>query len=226
MEDKYTRYVCDKYDIQDRAKSVVDIQDFPLYELDSTRWQILCILGRSGAGKTTILNTIKSKCNVRDCEAFVPDNSKPCISQFPNLTPKEVTDLFCGIGLSSVPTWLRPPCCLSNGERARFNIAAAIATHKDNEPVVIDEFTSVVNRDIAKSMSFALQKYIRKHDVRVIIASCHYDILEWLQPDLLFNLNKMRNGKTQMERNVYTDDVEQHLLKSEVLTQDYEVPNL
>ena len=32
-------------------------------------------------------------------------------------------------------------------------------------------------------MSFALQKYLRKHNKKIIVASCHYDILEWLMPD-------------------------------------------
>jgi len=32
-------------------------------------------------------------------------------------------------------------------------------------------------------MSFALQKYIRRENKRIILASCHYDILEWLLPD-------------------------------------------
>ena len=73
-----------------------------------------------------------------------------------------------------------------------------------NEFVVIDEFTSVVNRDAAKSMSFALQRYARKNGLRLVVASCHFDVVDWLQPDYVFNLNHMdENGNVEMEHMVY-----------------------
>jgi len=85
------------------------------------------------------------------------------------------------MGLSSVPTWLRPYDKLSNGEQYRARLSYLVAKSKD--VVLIDEYTSVVDRDVAKAMSFALQKYIRKTNKKIIVASCHYDILEWLMPD-------------------------------------------
>ena len=114
--------------------------------------------------------------------------------------------MLCGVGLSSVPTWLRRPSQLSNGERARLDICKAIYDAKvnGNEFVVIDEFTSVVNRDAAKSMSFALQRYARKNGLRLVVASCHFDVVDWLQPDYVFNLNHMdENGDVEMEHMVY-----------------------
>tara|TARA_B110000908_G_C10079615_1_gene368954 strand:- start:2 stop:847 length:846 start_codon:yes stop_codon:yes gene_type:complete len=87
------------------------------------------------------------------------------------------------MGLSSVPTWLRPFHLLSNGEQFRAELAYKVGKAKDNEVILIDEFTSVVDRDVAKSMSFAIQKYVRKHNKRMIVASCHYDVMEWLTPD-------------------------------------------
>jgi GNAT superfamily N-acetyltransferase len=58
-----------------------------------------------------------------------------------------------------------------------------VASSKDGEVILVDEYTSVVDRDVAKAMSFALQKYIRRENKKIILASCHYDILEWLMPD-------------------------------------------
>jgi hypothetical protein len=49
---------------------------------------------------------------------------------------------------------------------------------------IIDEFTSVVDRQVAKATSISLSKYIKNNDVNnIILSTCHRDILEWLQPD-------------------------------------------
>ena len=88
----------------------------------------------------------------------------------------------------------------------------------------MDEFTSVVNRDVAKSMSHALQRYIRQKDLKIVIASCHFDIIEWLQPDYVFNLNhRDEEGNVEMEKMEYTDDndysVHQSVRDIEVLSE-------
>jgi len=128
------------------------------------------------------------------------------ISQFPNLSEEEVCNLLSSMGLSSVPTWLRKPSQLSNGEKSRLDIAKAIYDSQGGT-IVLDEFTSVVNRDVAKSMSFALQRYVRENNLKVVIASCHFDIIEWLQPDYIFNLNHIdANGDVELEKMVYSDD--------------------
>ena len=53
-------------------------------------------------------------------------------------------------------------------------------------------------------MSFALQRYARKNGLRLVVASCHFDVVDWLQPDYVFNLNHMdENGNVEMEHMVY-----------------------
>jgi hypothetical protein len=49
--------------------------------------------------------------------------------------------------------------------------------------VLIDEFTSVVDRQVAQITSHAVQKYIRASNKQFVAASCHYDIIPWLNPD-------------------------------------------
>lgn len=204
--DKFTEYVYQKYDIQDREQTIVEVPDFPFAQLEKFDWHIGIIMGRSGAGKSTILRTLEG--NMPVAQAPVLDYGKAVVSQFPNLSEDEVCEMLCGIGLSSVPTWLRSPKLLSNGERARFDIVAEIANAKEGEVIVIDEFTSVVNRDVAKSMSYSLQRYVRKKGLRVIVASCHYDIIEWLQPNWIFNLNKQANGTCELEHLIYSGEKE------------------
>jgi GNAT superfamily N-acetyltransferase len=57
-----------------------------------------------------------------------------------------------------------------------------------DQPVVIDEFTSVVDRQVAKIGAHAVQKWARKHDRQFVAASCHYDIIDWLQPDWVLDV--------------------------------------
>ena len=59
----------------------------------------------------------------------------------------------------SIPTWMRPYACLSNGEQARSRLARQI---KDN--AVIDDLTSVVNRHAAWAMSSSISRFIRRRN--------------------------------------------------------------
>jgi len=176
LNDKYTEYVYEAFDIQNREETSVSIS-MNLGEAKNFNWNIGVILGGSGSGKTTILK------RMGDVKKVNFDAEKPLISNFDWLEPKDATLVLTSMGLSSVPTWLRPFHTLSNGEQYRATLAYLAASAKDGEVILVDEYTSVVDRDVAKAMSFALQKYIRRENKRIIVASCHYDILEWLMPD-------------------------------------------
>lgn len=224
--DNYVDYVCGNYDIQNKEKTVTEIP-IPSKEdmgaMNKDDWNILLICGKSGSGKSTILREIYG-----DVKPIEYDYNRCVISQFPRYTEEEVCDLLQSIGLSSVPTWLRKPQELSNGERARLDIAKAIYD-ANGGVVVLDEYTSVVNRSAAKSMSFALQRYARQKNLKIIIASCHFDIIEWLQPDYVFNLeHRDENGEVEMEKMVYSDDIDYNVYQSpreiDILTEAMEVP--
>jgi len=174
--DKYTEYVYDAFDIQNRDETETEVS-FNLGEAKSFDWNIGVIYGSSGSGKTTILKQMGKLASSRF------DGNKSLISNFDWLEPKDASHLLSSMGLSSVPAWLRPFHLLSNGEQFRAELAYKVGKANGNDVILIDEFTSVVDRDVAKSMSFAIQKYVRKHNKRMIVASCHYDIMEWLTPD-------------------------------------------
>ena len=174
--DEYTEYVYNTFDIQDRESTSVTIP-MKIGDLDKFEWNIGVIYGSSGSGKSTILNKLGG---VRNIEF---DGEKSLISNFDWLTPEEAGRVLTSIGLSSIPTWLRPYHLLSNGEKYRAELAYLVSSAKDGDIILIDEYTSVVDRDVAKAMSFALQKYIRREGKKIILASCHYDIMEWLMPD-------------------------------------------
>jgi ABC-type lipoprotein export system ATPase subunit/GNAT superfamily N-acetyltransferase len=184
--DKYTEYVYESFDIQNKEESKVLIES-NLENLPD-EWNIGVVYGGSGTGKTTILKHYFKK----EIDKSYFDNEKSLISNFDWLEPNEATQLLSSIGLSSVPTWLRPYNTLSNGEQYRANLAYMIGKASQNEVILVDEYTSVVDRDVAKAMSNALQKYIRKNNKKIVLASCHFDIMEWLQPDWIYSPQKGR----------------------------------
>lgn len=186
LNDKYTEYVYDAFDIQNKKQSNVLIE--ANLENIGTEWNIGVVYGGSGTGKTTILKNYFKK--EMDKSNF--DNSKSLISNFDWLEPQEATFLLSAMGLSSVPTWLRPFNTLSNGEQYRANLAYLVGKASDNEVILVDEYTSVVDREVAKAMSNALQKYIRRTNKKIVLASCHFDIMEWLQPDFIYSPQKGR----------------------------------
>ena len=212
VNDKYTEYLYKDYDIQTKDYTATDVPLIPQDDWDtmnSGEWNILLICGKSGSGKSTLLKEIGTPPKLEY------DYTKAVVSQFPNLDEEEVCDLLCGVGLSSVPTWLRKPQELSNGERARLDLCMSLYRAREAGIALIDEFSSVVNRDVAKSMSYALQRYVRQKKLKVVICSCHFDIIEWLTPDYIFNLeHKDKDGNVELERMVYADDTDYNVYQS------------
>ena len=212
VNDKYTEYLYKHYDIQTKDYTATDVPLIPQDDWDkmnSGEWNILLICGKSGSGKSTLLKEIGTPPKLEY------DYTKAVVSQCPNLDEEEVCDLLCGVGLSSVPTWLRKPQELSNGERARLDLCMSLYRAREAGIALIDEFSSVVNRDVAKSMSYALQRYVRQKKLKVVICSCHFDIIEWLTPDYIFNLeHKDKDGNVELERMVYADDTDYNVYQS------------
>lgn len=209
VQDEYTEYVINKYDLCiNKGEYSLDIPNIIGLEKLKSNWNILCILGASGSGKSTLLKRFGKE------EKANYNFSKSIISQFPSYPPSNVCEVFYAIGLSSVPLWLHKPNELSNGERARLDIAWQLLENH-NEYILLDEFTSVVNRTTAKSMSFNLQRYVRDKNKKLILCSCHFDIIQWLQPDLVINLNKKINGDVLLENVLYSNEypmVEERLI--------------
>lgn len=186
VNDKYTEYIYEAFDIQNKEQSNVTI-NANLEHLPK-QWNIGVVYGGSGTGKTTILKNFFKK----EMNTYSFDHNKSLISNFDWLEPKAATFLLSSMGLSSVPTWLRPFHTLSNGEQYRAALAYMVGKAEENDVILIDEYTSVVDRDVAKAMSNALQKYIRRTNKKIVLASCHFDIMEWLQPDWIYSPQKGR----------------------------------
>ena len=145
-------------------------------------WNVGLIVGPSGSGKTTVARELFADHII---EGFEWPHDKSIVDAFPKgMSIKEITSLLSRVGFSSPPSWVRPFRTLSNGEQFRVTIARALAENPDL--CVIDEFTSVVDRTVAQIGSAAIQKAVRKRGQKFIAVSCHYDIVEWLEPDWVY----------------------------------------
>ena len=143
-----------------------------------TDFGIGVIVGASGTGKSTLLQEFGTP------QKPVWDNNKSIASHF--ASAEEASELLAAAGLMSVPEWVKPYNVLSNGQQFRADLARSITNG-----AVIDEFTSVVDRNVAKAASTAMARYVRKNGIRnIVLATVHRDVLEFLEPDWVIDTDK------------------------------------
>lgn len=153
--------------------------EFELWDKPETPqdFSIGMIVGESGSGKSLLLKDYGEE------ESFTWDRSKAVVSHFDD--PDEAVAKLGSVGFNTILNWLKPYQVLSFGEQYRAKVARGL---KDN--AVFDEFTSVIDRDTAKSLSVSMRRYIDKENLKgIVVATCHEDIIEWLCPDWVFNTN-------------------------------------
>ena len=179
------------FDLQDNQ-----IQEHFVGNIDlNDDWQIGLIVGNSGTGKTTIVKELFHDAYVTKFEY----KSESVLDDMPkNKSVEEITRTFSSVGFASVPSWLKSYEVLSNGEKMRVDLARAIL--EDNDFFVFDEFTSVVDRNVAKIGSFAMQKAIRRTKKKFIAVTCHFDVEDWLLPDWVFDTNSMTFRKSDGQK--------------------------
>lgn len=158
-------------------------------------WNIGMFVGPSASGKTTLLKKLYSKQYHKGWKwtsNAVVDN----ISEAHSI--QDITKVFSSVGFSSPPSWVKPYRVLSNGEKFRVDLARCIL---DGPPTfVFDEFSSVVDRDVAKVTSSAVSKAVRTFGRKMIVASCHYDIIRWLEPDWVYDLRDYTLTRRRLRR--------------------------
>jgi ABC-type lipoprotein export system ATPase subunit/GNAT superfamily N-acetyltransferase len=135
-----------------------------------TSWGIGVIVGASGSGKSTLLREF----GIEETPVW---GDKAVIDCFE--TPEDAEKKLNAVGLSSIPSWVRPYNMLSTGERFRADLA-----RKLSHGAVVDEYTSVIDRPNALSASRSLEKFVRSEGLEnIVIATCHRDVLPYLKPD-------------------------------------------
>ncbi len=187
-----------KWDIPDSFRAQSVIGSFTLLDVklqkrfkgeiptEQDDWQIGVIVGRSGTGKSSIAQTLWPEAYVKGFEY-----THSCfLEDFPEKTSiNEITKALDSVGFASPPDWLKSYDCLSQGEKMRVDVARALCLERDL--IVFDEWTSVVDREVAKIASYAVSKAIRRGKKKFIAVTCHYDVVDWLEPDWVFCTDNM-----------------------------------
>ena len=217
---------CPVYD-SFRVQQVAGMFDVPLAEKaterfavelpgDDEAWDVGLIVGPSGSGKSTVAANFYGSRLYRGAEW--PDD-RAVIDCFGDVPLRHAVELFTAVGFSSPPSWVKPYRVLSCGERFRCDLARALAGSGavalkegvNRDPVgersagasrltvVFDEFTSVVDRNVARACSHAIAKGIRRGSIacRFVAVTCHYDVAEWLEADWVLD---MATGQLQRRR--------------------------
>jgi len=179
-----------------RTEKIVGMFDVPVSQklrkewsvdmpIEEKNWQIGLIVGASGAGKTTIARKAFGEDAYHkgydwSSHSLLDDFNEKCQA-------KDITNALSHVGFSSPPAWLLPYSALSNGQKFRCELARCLIDERSL--IVFDEFTSVVDRNVAKVGSHAVQKAIRKTNKQFVAVTCHYDVEEWLQPDWVYDVS-------------------------------------
>lgn len=169
-----------------RVKSLFNVETGAHFDLDADLpiedkgWRLGVIVGPSGSGKTSLGRALGPLyAPVWPADRAIVDAIAPQ-GEF-----DVVTAALSAVGLGSVPAWLRPYRCLSNGEQFRATLARLVCEAPGL--AVVDEFSSVVDRQIARVGAGAFGKAWRRTGGQAVLLSCHYDVLDWLQPDWVYD---------------------------------------
>jgi ABC-type lipoprotein export system ATPase subunit len=163
--------------IRERFTGTLDIGD---------DWGIGVITGPSGSGKSSIARQLwPAEMGVKPG----PWRSPSVIDDLPGQDDETIFKTLHRVGFGSIPSWLKPFGVLSMGEQMRVETAWRLLT--PDPVVVVDEFTSTVDRDIARFACIAIRKAITESGKKFVAVSCHRDFIEWLAPDWVLDTKDM-----------------------------------
>lgn len=177
--DEYTAMVEKNFDYKFDGTSKVYPFELPQLPDD---FKTLCIVGASGSGKSTLLKEFK---NYRNSDYYQYDDNA-IVSSY--ASPEEASERLSAVGLNSMPVWCRPRKVLSVGEGFRADLALNLDSY-----TIFDEFTSTIDRNVAKSTCNGIRRFINEHNLNhVVFCSCHKDYIPFLRPDIVIDLDEQK----------------------------------
>ncbi len=161
--------------------------------------QIALVTGPSGSGKSTVLRAlalpdqgqVRGERPRRRRVHSTPHHTHfrgTIIDAMPGRTADAIAAL-ARAGLADARLLARTPDELSEGERARFHIALRLARATPGDLLIFDEFLSTLDRATARNVARALRRWMdttgAARDLRLVVATAHDDLLDWLAPHVL-----------------------------------------
>ena len=167
----------------------LDDREFVLYddmEIELEPTDVVYITGQSGSGKSVLLRQLVEALELVEGKKIVNIESVelpevPLVDQVGTST-KEALELLSRVGLNDAYLFIRKPSELSDGQRYRLRLAHVM--NQDADVWVADEFGAVLDRVTAKVVAFSMQKYARKMQKMLLVATTHTDLEQELAPNL------------------------------------------
>ena len=182
-------------------------------------WDVGLIVGPSGSGKSSVARQAFADCLYGAAEWPV---DRAVVDAFGPTPLRQIVALLTAVGFGSPPSWVKPYRVLSCGEQFRCDLARALSVAwnaggatadnaaDDGPPpaalqrplVAFDEFTSVVDRRVARACSMAIAKGVRSGaiPVRFVAVTCHYDVAEWLEADWVLDMAGAQLHRRRLRR--------------------------
>ncbi len=175
-------------DLTDMANECFDLpfdgtcKFYPFVLPKLPKHNILAVTGRSGSGKSTILKEVRKSVMSQPLPAdeFV---AKCFLSK--GISPEEFAYRTTKVGLDPEAVAFKKFGQLSEGEK--FRVEVALNLHSNT---IFDEFTSMVDRNVAETVSKGLKEIADKNGYsNITLCSCHKDFIQWVRPDLIVDLD-------------------------------------
>jgi ABC-type ATPase with predicted acetyltransferase domain len=153
------------------------------------KWDILYITGVSGSGKSVLLRSIAENLNEKmlSYSKFtqrMKDTDKGIIELI-GKDFEEAMFLLNTSGLSEAFIYFKKFVELSEGQRYRFYLAKLLESKSD--VIIVDEFATSLDRITAKTVAYNYQKIVRRRNKKLIVATCHDDLIQELRPSHLIS---------------------------------------
>lgn len=166
-------------------------------ELPLERGDVVCFVGDSGSGKSSLLRTagellddVLVMSEVEFPEATLIDGL--------GMSVQEGMELLSACGLGEARLMLRYPSELSEGERYRYRLALCLA--RQPEWIVADEFTSSLDRVLAKVIARNVRLMAGKKGIGFLVATTHEDVLSGLAADVVVRCRVGRDCEVICQR--------------------------
>ncbi len=163
--------------------------------LDVRPGDVALFTGASGSGKSSLLRAVGEQLGAVDVAALTLPGG-PLVDALPGVIPDRL-GLLSACGLAEPRLMLRAAAELSDGQRARFRVAFALAT-RPGVPLLLDEFGAVLDRPLAKVLAFNLRKLAARTGTGVLAATTHDDLADDLCPDV--HVRCHGDGRVDVER--------------------------